>query len=257
VPLLLCPVLISALPDSIKFLVLRNPEDRRVAAILVKIAPEADPASVYVREQERVERQSVVELLSPSFRNRTLLLWCIFILNSFALYMLITWLPTLLTTAGWSNTQALRGAVMIQAGGIGGALMISWLIDRGKTVGALIGAYCAAAITLGLFSVVPSGAAWWLMLLIVGAGLSGAQGAFNILSALFYPASIRATGVGWAASASRVGAILSPLIGGLIVQQEFSAGSVMGMLVIPVAISAVGVMMIPRALRSVQETASC
>jgi len=54
-----------------------------------------------------------------------------------------------------------------------------------------------------------------------------------------------------------VGAILSPLIGGLIVQQEFSAGSVMGMLVIPVAISAVGVMMIPRALRSVQETASC
>jgi AAHS family 4-hydroxybenzoate transporter-like MFS transporter len=159
-------------------------------------------------------------LLGPAYRARTILLWCAFVLNLFVLFVLISWLPTVLSDAGWTRPQALRGAVMNQAGGIVGGLVIAWLIDRGRTVQAMIGGYIVVAVALSLFLVVESTVPnWVLLLLLVGAGVSGGQVALNALSVLFYPPSLRATGSGWANTLGRGGALLAPLAGGLVLQR--------------------------------------
>jgi AAHS family 4-hydroxybenzoate transporter-like MFS transporter len=54
----------------------------------------------------------------------------------------------------------------------------------------------------------------------------GGQIAANALAAGFYPTSIRATGVGWALGIGRVGSIIGPLVGGVLLTMKWSAGAV-------------------------------
>jgi AAHS family 4-hydroxybenzoate transporter-like MFS transporter len=170
-----------------------------------------------VLPKDRVEKQSVLALFQPQYWSRTSLLWCIFALNLFVLFVLISWLPTILTDAGWTRPQALRGAVVIHAGGIIGGLVIAKLVDLGRTVVALIGAYTIIVAGFALFLVVPGTVpAWTILLLVVGAGVSGSQVALIALSAIFYPPSLRATGAGWASGCGRAGAFVGPLAGGLV-----------------------------------------
>jgi AAHS family 4-hydroxybenzoate transporter-like MFS transporter len=174
-----------------------------------------------------------------------------FVLNMFILCLLVNWLPTLLTAQGWSSSKALQGAVMIQAGGVAGGLLLSWYVDKGQTVGAMISAYAITALAFGLFAVLPSsGASWWLLLLVVGSRISGGQFALSALSATYYPPIIRATGLGWASSVGRIGAILSPMAGGWILQMQIAPFVVLGLLVVPVAMCMAGVLMFRSVFRS-------
>jgi AAHS family 4-hydroxybenzoate transporter-like MFS transporter len=54
----------------------------------------------------------------------------------------------------------------------------------------------------------------------------GGQIAANALAAAFYPTSVRATGVGWALGIGRVGSIVGPLVGGMLLTMKWSAGAV-------------------------------
>jgi MFS transporter, AAHS family, 4-hydroxybenzoate transporter len=252
IPMLLCVVLAAAIPESIKLLLSIRPSDPRIANILARLAPETDPRTVYAKKPE-IHKQSVTELLNETYRKGTLLLWMVFIFNMFVLYLLVNWLPTLLTTQGWTASQAPKGAVMIQAGGMVGGLILSWCVDKGKTVKAMLAAYIITAAALGLFTILPSsGPSWWVLLLMVGCGISGSQFVLNALSAIYYPPLIRATGIGWAAGIGRIGAVLSPVIGGWIIKMHVAPFAVLGMLVVPVALCAVGVMM----FRSIFQTSS-
>ncbi|MEJ0008909.1 MAG: MFS transporter [Steroidobacteraceae bacterium] len=89
---------------------------------------------------------TVLALLRPPYRERTLRLWLVYGLSAMLFYFLISWLTTFLTAAGWSRSQASHGIALLQAGGIAGSLIQAWLVDRGRTITALVGAY---GVTLG------------------------------------------------------------------------------------------------------------
>jgi AAHS family 4-hydroxybenzoate transporter-like MFS transporter len=217
-PLALVVLLFAYVPESVRLLVAQRPKDPRIAGLLNRFVPGVDAVTVYALPKDRVEKQTVLALFQPQYWARTSLLWCIFALNLFVLFVLISWLPTILTDAGWTRPQALRGAVVIHAGGIFGGLVIAKLVDVGRTVTALTSAYAIVAVGFTLFLVVPGTLpAWTILLLVVGAGVSGSQVALIALSAIFYPASLRATGAGWASGCGRVGAFVAPLAGGLVI----------------------------------------
>ena len=54
----------------------------------------------------------------------------------------------------------------------------------------------------------------------------GGQIAANGLAATFYPTSVRATGVGWALGIGRVGSIVGPLVGGVLLTMKWSTAQV-------------------------------
>jgi len=235
------------LPESIRFLMEKRPDDGRIVAILSRLAPDIDTREAILTARSDVDRQSVIALFAPLYRARTLLLWLGVALNMLSLFFLISWLPALLNSAGWSPADASRGGVMLQIGGIVSGLILAWYVDRARTVPAMVTAYIVTAASLGLLVIVPSDSgAWWLLLLTIGAGTSGTQFAFNALSAAFYPSLIRSTGVGWAVSAGRLGAILGPALGGIILNAQVPTRQVLGLLVIPVALSAICVTFLPR-----------
>ena len=216
-PLAIGFLALISIPESIRLLLSKRPGDPRIPRLLKRLAPDIDPATVYAEKHEHVKSQSVLALLSARYWARTILLWLVFIFNLVALYTMISWLPQILSEAGWTPAQALRGSVMIQAGGIVGGLIIGRFMDRGLTVPALITGYVITVIAFALFLVLPSTVPVWIaLLLVIGGGISGAQVSLNSLSVIFYPPVIRATGAGWANTMGRIGAIAGPLVAPII-----------------------------------------
>jgi AAHS family 4-hydroxybenzoate transporter-like MFS transporter len=241
-PLVMSLLLATSIPESIKLLLARAPDDPRIPKILAKLAPDVDARTVYARQQE-VPRQSALELLNRTYRKGTLLLWFVFFFNMFSLYLLVNWLPTLLSAQGWSSARAMYGTVMIQAGGVMGGLILSRQVDKGKTVVSTVTAFLITAVAFGLFAVLPSsGLSWWILLLVVGSGISGGQFVLNALGATYYPPVIRSTGVGWVFSIGRIGAIISPFVGAWI-QSLVAPSAVLSLLIIPVVLCIGGVLM--------------
>jgi AAHS family 4-hydroxybenzoate transporter-like MFS transporter len=239
-PILVAGVLVVYIPESVRLLFAQRPEDPRIASLLRRFLPDVDPAGVVAAGEPRVAKKTVLALFAPEYWARTTLLWCIFGLNLFVLFVLISWLPTILTDAGWGRAEALRGAVVIQAGGIVGGLVIARFVDRARTIPAMMGAYLLVAIAFALFLVVPSSVPGWsMLLLVVGAGVSGTQGALTALSAIFYPPGIRATGAGWASACGRAGAVLAPVAGGIVMARlDLSPGQHLALLIPPVVLCA-------------------
>ncbi|HZF15122.1 MAG TPA: MFS transporter [Steroidobacteraceae bacterium] len=248
-PLAISILLYAGLPESIRFLVARCPGDARTTRIAAAIAPGIATHDI-VDHSAGTEKQSLASLLAPLYRPRTLLLWSVFALNLFVLYFLISWLPSLLTSAGWTPMDGRRGGVLIQAGGIVSGLLMAWGVDRGRTVLSMVTAYACTAVGLGLFLVLSStGPGWWMLLFVIGWGSSGTQFALNALAAAFYPPVIRSTGIGWAVGIGRVGAILGPLAGSLPFIKTLPTNDILGLMVVPVILCAVCTSFLPRVWR--------
>jgi AAHS family 4-hydroxybenzoate transporter-like MFS transporter len=57
---------------------------------------------------------------------------------------------------------------------------------------------------------------------VLGVSVQGAQAGINAASASFYPTSMRATGVGWALGVGRIGSIIGPVFGGVLLSMEWT-----------------------------------
>ena len=52
--------------------------------------------------------------------------------------------------------------------------------------------------------------------------MQGAQAGLNALAAMYYPTTIRATGIGWALGVGRIGSIVGPSVGGLLLSRQWT-----------------------------------
>jgi len=150
----------------------------------------------------------------------------VFFMSLLDLYFLTNWLPTVLNDLGASVSEAAVIGSMLQVGGVIGALALGIIIDR-FSFRALALVYFIAIFAVGAIgqlgqSAVPVAIA----IFVAGFCMVGGQIAANALAATFYPTSIRATGVGWALGIGRVGSIIGPLVGGMLLTMKWSAGAV-------------------------------
>lgn len=236
--LLLTIAVYAAAAESLKFLAVRRPGDASIPRILKRIAPELDATTVrFPAAQNAPQNRSLLELLQPQFRTRSILLWVTVGLNLFTLYVLLSWLPTLLVAAGWAPDAASRGAVLIQAGGVAGGILLSLFLDRGQTLPALKLAFLLAAICLGLFLFTPSGPLWAVLLILVGAGISGGQLSLNALSTAYYPPAIKATGMSWVGVIGGIGSIIAPMAGASMIERGMASVTILALLAIPMLLA--------------------
>ena len=232
-------------PESLKFLVARQPGSPRIARILARFAPGVDAASLTITS-EATRKAKVTDLLASEFRARTALLWTIYVFNIFIIFLLTSWLPTLLRSAGWPSDQALTGSVLFQLGGVAGGIALATQVDGGRPNIALLLAYACCSLGLVGLIVTPSSFTNWAgLMLLVGFGVSGAQNLLVALAAAFYPVTMRAAGVGWAITVGRLGAIAAPLLGGVIIQ-HFSPVGTLALLLIPALACAIGSLFVRR-----------
>ena len=75
----------------------------------------------------------------------------------------------------------------------------------------------------------------------LGVCIPGAQAGLNALAAKFYPTPIRSTGVGWALGIGRIGSIIGPYIGGMMLGMSWTPQDIFTAGIIPAAIAAAAV----------------
>jgi AAHS family 4-hydroxybenzoate transporter-like MFS transporter len=240
-PLALVPIMLVLLPESVRYLVLRNTSSERIAAILRKIAPLAAPAPTRFTLDETAPSGSPVrQLFTPEYRFGTMLLWVVFFMSLLIVYLLTNWLPTLVHHSGMPLAIASEVAVMYQVGGTIGALVIGRLMDTRSPTAVLATSYaCGAAflIATGL----ASGA--WLAATVMGVGfcISGSQIGANAYVARYYPTSSRVTGISWALGIGRLGSVVGALVGGALLAANISFPALFAIVAAPAAIAAVSI----------------
>ena len=79
---------------------------------------------------------------------------------------------------------------------------------------------------------------------LLGFGIQGGFVGMYSLAAKLYPVEIRATGVGWAVGAGRIGAIAGPLIGGLLISWGLSMAVNFIVFAVPTVIAALATIFI-------------
>jgi AAHS family 4-hydroxybenzoate transporter-like MFS transporter len=80
----------------------------------------------------------------------------------------------------------------------------------------------------------------------------GGQSFINVLSAVLYPTAIRSTGVGWALGVGRVGAIVGPVLGGILLAEHFRPRNLFFAIAVPALIAAASMFALKIRLRGVE-----
>jgi AAHS family 4-hydroxybenzoate transporter-like MFS transporter len=241
-PIVLAVVLLFVLPESVRYLVLKGGQDAHVAAILRRVDPKAPLDGAHFIGVRVVQGFPVRLLFTRDLMAGTLLLWLTFFMSLLIYYLLTSWLPTLLKTAGQSQQSAALISLMLPIGSTVGAFVIGFLMDRFGAHAVLASSYTLAAafiVLLGLSTATPS----LLVLAVFGAGLGtgGSQIGINALSASFYPTASRATGVSWANAVGRSGSLVGSMIGGYLLNIGWSLGTVFAVAAIPALVAAAAI----------------
>ncbi|MGE8048946.1 MFS transporter [Pseudomonas monteilii] len=244
-PLLLALVLMVWLPESARFLVVRNRGTDKVRKTLSPIAPQvvAEAGSFTVPEQKAVAARNVFAVIfSGTYGLGTMLLWLTYFMGLVIVYLLTSWLPTLMRDSGASMEQAAFIGALFQFGGVLSAVGVGWAMDRfnpHKVIGIfylLAGVFAyAVGQSLGNITVLAT------LVLIAGMCVNGAQSAMPSLAARFYPTQGRATGVSWMLGIGRFGAILGAWSGATLLGLGWNFEQVLTALLVPAALATVGV----------------
>jgi AAHS family 4-hydroxybenzoate transporter-like MFS transporter len=245
VPIIFAAVLFFALPESVRFLVLRRPGSKRTESILQRVAPAQDlaGANFFLPEPPAGTRGSpVAQLFAKPFGFGTMTLWVAFFMSLLIVYLLTNWLPTLFRDAGFPIEKAALVSVMYQVGGTVGAIVLGWIMDRRNPYLVLAVAYLASTVFIALIGFQYTNLLV-LNLAVAGVGfcVSGSQVGANALAAAFYPTSNRVTGVSWALGIGRCGAILGSLMGGALLGAGLGFSAIILLLLIPALLASAAI----------------
>ena len=229
------------LPESARFLVVRGRDPARVRRVLAPIAPQpvAAAAGFSVPELQATSGANVFRLMfSVRYGAGTLLLWLTYFSGLVIVYLLSSWLPTLVRDSGASLEQAAVIGALFQFGGVLSAVAVGWAMDRcnpHKVIGVFY--LLAGVLAYGVGQSLGHMALLATLVLLAGMCINGAQSAMPSLAARFYPTQVRATGVSWMLGIGRFGAILGAWIGATLLGLGWDFQHVLSALVVPAAIA--------------------
>jgi AAHS family 4-hydroxybenzoate transporter-like MFS transporter len=249
-PLLLVPALMIWLPESVRFLAAQIGGAKQASALLNRIDSHA--VIGFSASPPRPTGPSTRAGIGALFAERqvagTLLLWTAFFCNLLVLYFLINWLPSVLQRAGVSLERAILATALLNAGGVVGGLAFSWIIDRFGPRMVLTLAYLGAAVLVSAIGIEwNSAATTYGIIAAAGFCVIGAQFGMNALAAEYYPTSLRSTGVGAALGIGRVGAMMGPLVGGVLISLDLGTMRLFSIAAIPAVVAGLAIYLACRA----------
>lgn len=180
-----------------------------------------------------LEQRAPAPPLSPDIANRpfspgqwqqTLSLALALFLLMFCFYFVMSWTPALLVDNGFTDQQGARIGMLLALGGMLGALLLGLAANRYGCRRLLSGFLLLNAALLPLMlpaTRVPGLAT--LVAVTLGLMLNGAVAALYVLAPQAFCTSVRTTGVGVVLATGRLGAIISPVVAGFLLDAGWTA----------------------------------
>lgn len=219
IPLAATALLVWLLPESPRYLARHRARWSELVSLLRRMGQPVAPSATFVDSSEKGNDTVPVRVLFGSeFRHDTVALWGSFYSCLLAVYLGFSWLPSLLSGAGFDAATSSSGITFFNLGGVVGAIAGGLAIPRvgSRTAmlymagGAIVGALGLSAMTIQRGSgVLPILA----MLTLTGGLVNAVQTTMYALATNVYPSAVRATGVGAAVAIGRLGSITSGYAG--------------------------------------------
>ncbi len=170
-------------------------------------------------------------------------------LNALNLYLLNSWLPTVLPGAGLTLDDAARVAGVANLAGLAIGIGASVLVDnwrKGPTLMLLFGAMAASFAAIFLTAPDPLR---WTLLLMVGVGGANAGGmVLPGLAAYLFPANLLSSAVGMGVLVARLGAFAGPPLGAAMLAANVAPQAFLGVAAIPALACVLIAVAVPAAL---------
>lgn len=215
-PAALGVLLLFALPESPRYLAHRPDRWADLRRLLGRMGKPTPEGVAFTDNQEVEEKRASFTALFENGRGpNTVILWMTFFLTLLAVYSTFSWLPAMLAAERPDLKVAGDGLNASNLGGVFGALICAFAINRfGSRVSLTVCALGAAA-SAGYLMLNPGiGAAGLIAVLAInGFFLNAVQSTLYAVSAYTWPTTIRATGTASALAFGRLGAILSAFVG--------------------------------------------
>ena len=180
----------------------------------------------------------------------TILFWVMSFCGLLLVFGISAWLPTIMQTSGYSlGSSLLQTAAMWVGAGVG-------MVVGGRVADALgakpvvATAFLLGCVSLLIMSTAPSLAVLFILMFVSGLGFIGSQVLTNAYIVTAYPEHLRGPAIGWALSIGRLGAIVGPLLGGVILSSGLHVEWNVYAFAIPAAIGAVATLLVPAVIRS-------
>ncbi|MFH9297171.1 MFS transporter [Streptomyces sp. NPDC017520] len=168
--------------------------------------------------------RAVRDLVAPGRALATLLLWAASFCGLLLVYGISTWLPQLMRSAGYGLSTSVGLLMVINAGGIVGMLVAGRVADRFGAVPVATCWFLLTAAGLALLATGPSLGLTYAVVAFTGVWLFSASTMVYAVAGRFYPAADRAAGLGWVTGVGRLGAVVSPMLGGALAVRGMGSG---------------------------------
>ena len=235
----LFPIAFVKLPESLDYLLSRQPKNALAKTNRMLRRMDIAEISVLPPKPEGSKDAVLAEIAQPFHVRELLKLFLAHALNMFAWYFIINWGPPLVSEALGSDEMGARYSAWVSYGGIAGGLTAGFLcgvVGVRKMMWVTMLALAALIALFGLF--VGNEQALWIIAPLVGAALFGSATANWLTIAYAFPPQLRATGLGFATTAGRVGSIFGPIVGGALLDKGLTVAAVCAAMAVPAVLSA-------------------
>jgi AAHS family 4-hydroxybenzoate transporter-like MFS transporter len=215
-PLVLLPIIFVALPESPRFLLAKGRLGESGARLMRQLGIDLQ---VPPQHLDVAKGNPVAGLFRDGLAMTTILLWIMFFCNLLSMYLIGYWMPTVLSLSGLTPADAVFASALREAGPMASVFVMAPLSAKYSAPAVL-----RVMLFLGIIFIALVGLAAlpYLALLtaifLVGCCTVGSQTGLNGMAGALYPARIRNTGIAWALGVGRLGAIVGPWLGGLLLE---------------------------------------
>ncbi len=244
---ILLPIITLYLPDSLDF-ILSGKRTNALAQVntVMRRLGHAELTALPEFPRNQADTRAVIGVFEPRFLKGTILIVLSYFMLMLSFYFVLSWTPKNLVDLGFTVEQGIYASVLLNVGGILGGLIFGYFASKSNArtlspymlVGLFLSIVGFGMLKSGLFAVM-SGA------FVAGFFLIGSVASLYLIVPQMYPPNVRNTGTGLAIGFGRVGAIVGPYIGGLLINAGWDRIAYYSVLAIPVLVSAFAVRHVP------------
>ena len=221
--LLTIPLIFFFLSESPQFYLKKQPKDALAKANKILIKMNFKPLDSLPKIGLKANNKPLVSrLFSEKYKISTLQLWAALFFAFGCLYFLISWIPKLASDAGLSIELAIYAGTIFNVGAFFGIVLQGYFsskIGLKKTISFFL---LLTFLLMASFKLFVGTDILLLVYFLLGFSLQGGFVGLYAVAARLYPTEFKTTGVGWAIGMGRVGGVLAPLIGGLLISTGLS-----------------------------------
>lgn len=242
-------LLIFLLPESIKFLAINRKRPDLIAKFARCLAPgrriEASDQFVVSDELGLSGKEfKVSALFRDELRWITPLLWTAYIAGSIAIFLRVSWGPTILQELGFSRaTAAYATSISSLGGALGGLLLMRFTDTRGVISIAVFPVLTVPLLlTMGLTKI--GGTPFLIMYFFLTMLIVGTHFGLHSIAGIFYPSGIRSNGAGWASSVAKIGSVTGPMIVGMALSTRLPVRIMLALFTVFPFVAGVGILLL-------------